>query len=275
MAKVSNAAKQRYTTKMQEFKGSLEAIEKREQATLKAIASHPEQEGIRKLSLAHDTLNLVSYYLLMNDLSVALLGVKNEGYLNNARKGCYKSIIYIEDVVTGLVDAPFSDYEERLEKIKNVEEEKRYFLIRKLGFAIQSVVAAFGENSKWKWSFVELEARFAAVCKNLIDLKNVIAEMDPRKEGYEIRVQHLNLVKRLLQKSADRYRQKYELSTLRIDDFKLAIHYLAALRRLHMVLGESDEADELRKKIEIWKTKMETDSKRIEQEAKKAGASTS
>jgi hypothetical protein len=64
-----------------------------------------------------------------------------------------------------------------------------------------------------------------------------------------------------LQRSADRYREKYELSTLRIDDFKLAISFLAALRRIHILVGETENADQIKKKMDVWKTKMETDER--------------
>ena len=268
MARVSNEARQRYTTKLKEFKADIEKIQKREQEILVQIQQKPQQAAVRRLTVAHQSLNLVSYYLLMNELSVALLGVKNEEYLNGARKGCYKSIIHLESVVSSLVDAPFADYEERLEPLKSVAEDKRFFLIRKLGFAIQSVIDGFGDNSKWKWSFVELEARFSTVSKNMLDLKNLVAGLDPRADGYETRLLHLNLVKRYMQKSADGYRQKYELSTSRIDDFKLAIGYLSGLRRLHIILGEANDADGLKKKIEIWSSKMEADSKRLDQKSK-------
>ncbi len=268
MARVSTEAKNRYAAKLLDFKSDIEEIQKRERRLLSLIEEKPEQAGVRRLSLAHDSLNLVSYYLLMNNLSIALLGAKNESYLNTARKACYRAIIYLEEIVSAMIDAPFSEYEQRLSQILKVQEEKRFFLIRKLGFAIQSVIAAFGENTKWKWSFVELEGRFATVAKNMLDLKHLLAGLDPRVDGYQTRVAHLDLVKRLMQRSADGYRHKYELSTSRIDDFRMAINYLAGLRRLHIVLGESEESEALKKKIDIWNTKMEADSKRVEQESR-------
>ena len=72
---------------------------------------------------------------------------------------------------------------------------------------------------------------------------------------------HLDLVQDLLTKAGDRYREKYELSTLRIDDFKHAIAFLAALRRIHILLGDADKAEEIKKKMDVWKSKMETDEK--------------
>jgi hypothetical protein len=93
--------------------------------------------------------------------------------------------------------------------------------------------------------------------------------MDPRSEGYSARLSHLSLAKELLQQAADRYREKYELSTLRIDDIKAGINFLAALRRFHVVLGEVDQAEVVKKKAEIWRLKMENDLKKAEENAKK------
>ena len=134
-------------------------------------------------------------------------------------------------------------------------------MVRKLGFTIQSVEDEFGENSKWRWSFVELEGRFATVAKNLINMKTVLAGLDPRVEGYQARVAHLDLVKYLLQRAADRYREKYEISTLRVDDFKQGIAFLQALRRIHTLLGENQNAEVVKRKIDVWRSKMETDER--------------
>lgn len=269
MGKISIEARKRYFEKINGYKISIDQIFKREQNLLQLISTDEKGADYKRLILADEYLNLVSLYLLMNALSVSLLGVKNEAYLNDARKGCYKSIIVLEEIVTNYVDVPFSEYEEQLKDIEGFDDEKRWQLVCKLGFSIQSVIDGFGDNSKWKWSFVELEGRFATITKNLLNMKVVIAGMDPRVPGYEVRFRHLSLAKKLLQQTADRYRQKYELSTLRIDDFKIAINYLSALRRLHIILGETNDAEIVRKKIEVWKNKMETDLRNLENQDKK------
>ena len=109
---------------------------------------------------------------------------------------------------------------------------------------------------------MEIEGRYATIVKNLLDLKHLTAGLDPRADFYSERNAHLRITKQLLEQSANRYREKYELSTLRIDDFKLAISYLSALRRLHIVLGEVEESEVVRKKIDVWRAKMESDSKK-------------
>ncbi|ORC34304.1 hypothetical protein B4O97_13405 [Marispirochaeta aestuarii] len=266
MGKISEEAKRRYINKIAEYKAAVETIQKREK---ELAAVEGDTANLNKLVLADEVLNLVSYYVLMNALSLSLLGVKNEAYLNDARKGCYKAIIYLEDAVSGQIDAPFSDYEEFLQKIESFDEGKRWELIRKLGFSINAVEDGFGANSKWKWSFVEIEGRYATIVKNLLDLKQLTAGLDPRADFYSERSAHLRLTKQLLEQSANRYREKYELSTSRIDDFKLAINYLAALRRIHILLGEVEESEVIRKKMDVWRAKMESDSKRVDQAKRK------
>ena len=117
-------------------------------------------------------------------------------------------------------------------------------------------------TQKWKWSFVELEGRFAVVAKNMYDFKNYIkAYFDPGDADNEDSILYLRLIKRLLDKSANAYRDKYELSSRRLDDMKAGINFLLALRRVSVALGESDEAEELKKKAMTWKEKMEADQK--------------
>ncbi|MBN1797987.1 MAG: hypothetical protein JW822_05400 [Spirochaetales bacterium] len=271
MAKISQAAKKKYFEKIKEYKKLVNGILEGEKKLKIAMLSDKAGANYKKLQLSDENINLVSYYLLMNSLSVALLGVKNEAFLNEARKCCYKSIIYLEEIVSTYIDAPFSEYEDRLVSIEEYDDIKRYNLVRKLGFAIASVEDAFGINSKWKWSFVELEGRYTTVLKNLINLKTVLGRLNPSVPGYNERREHLDLAVEMLKRTSARYREKYELSTLRIDDMKQGIHYLAALKRLQILLGESEELEITKRKIDVWTTKMEADSKKKDEEKIRKG----
>ena len=267
MGKISAHAKEQYTEKLKTYKQKLEELRQQEQDIATMARRDRPNAGMYNIQAADMNLNIVSYLVFMNNLSVALLGIKNDAYLNEARKTCYKAIICIENAVSNYIDVPFSEYEDKLEKIKAFDQAQRWALVRKLGFSIKSVKDGFGENTKWKWSFVEVEARFAVASKNLIDLKTLVAGLDPRAEFYQERYAHLKLVKSLLQAAADGYREKYELSTSRTDDFKLAIKYLGSLRRLNALVGEPEQANELKKKIDVWKLKMDQDAKKKETSA--------
>ena len=135
-------------------------------------------------------------------------------------------------------------------------------IIRKLGLAITILKDAFGDNSKWKWSFVELEGRFSTIAKNLIDMRSSVKDyFDPHSEDYETTVLYIRLITKLLTDSATAYRDKYELSTRRIDDMRNAIKYLLALRKLNVAIGNSEQAEEIKKKAIVWKDKMDSDHK--------------
>jgi hypothetical protein len=265
----SEEAKRRYSEYIKDHKAAIDAVLEKEKKVKEVIGSGAVGASYQRLTLAEENLGLVASYLLMNSLSWSFLGVKNEAYLNEARKCIYKTLIYLEEIVTPYIDVPFSDYEGGLASIESFADDARYAMVRKLGFAIDSLEDGFGVNSKWKWSFVEMEGRYAVVTKNLLNLKTFVTGMDPRVEGYSARLSHLNLAKELLAQAADRYREKYELSTMRLDDMKIAVNLLAALRRLHQVLAENDQADQVKKKADVWRTKMEADMKKAENPPKK------
>lgn len=262
MAKVDGDARKRYLDAIQVYKKAIEDFQNRENLILQVIEKDSTGVEFKKIRLAEENLNILSFYVVMNELSVTLLNVKNEGFLNEARKVAYKVIIYLEQVVTNAVDVPWSELEAKLALLSSLDYTQRWRLIVKTGFALQSVVDGYGDNTKWKWAFVELEARFATVVKNLLNAKTLFQNMDTQAEAYEITVQHVNLALRLLEQSALKYRERYELSTLRSDDFRMAIRYLGALKLLHQALNHHVDVENIRKKIEIWEQKLDSDQRR-------------
>ena len=269
MAKITSEDRHQYFEKIKPYKATIQALLKREQTVLQIIKKDSRGAAFKRLTLADEMLFLASNYMILGGVSQSMLKQRNEEALNDGRKSLYKAVIYLEEVVSPLVDVPFSDYEERLTEIAPIDAKRRYAIIRKMGLALQLLEDAYGDNTKWKWAFVELEGRYAAVAKNIIDLKMAIVNTDPRSPDYEPTIYHLRLIKKLLMQAADRYREKYELSTNRIDDFKMAIHFLNSLRRIHVLLGEREFAEPLKKKAEIWASKLEMDIKKQEEMASK------
>jgi len=269
MSRVSSEDRYHYLEKIKPYKTTVQSLLKREQMVLQIIKKGNQGAAYKRLTLADEMIFLASNYLVQGAVSQAMLKLRSEEALNDSRKSLYKAVIYLEEVVSPLVDAPFSEYEERLAEIAALDAKRRYDIIRKVGFALQLLKDAYGDNTKWKWAFVELEGRYAAVAKNIIDLKAAVANTDPRSPDYEPTVYHLRLMKKLLLQAADRYREKYELSTNRIDDFRMGINFLNALKRIHILMGERTEAETLKKKAEIWTAKLEVDSKKREEAALK------
>ncbi|MDR2471573.1 MAG: hypothetical protein LBD09_05630 [Treponema sp.] len=265
MAKISLEERKQYQEKIKPYRDKIVEIGGREKNILLAIQKEKDGAAFKRLRLVDEMLNLASYQIIISLVSQMRLKVKEENALNDGRKSLYKSVIYLEEVVSNFVDAPYADYEEKLAEIASLDAAGRYRLVRKMGLAINLLEHAYGDNTKWKWSFVELEARFAAAAKNIIDLKGAVSNTDPRSPNYEPTVYHLRMIKKLLNQAADRSRAKDELSTNRIDDFKQGITFLSALRRVHVLMGDREDAETAKKKLEIWSAKLETDIKRAEQ----------
>jgi len=268
MAKITDHDRHAYLEKVKGYTTAASALLKTEKNMLIEIRKNTPDSPMKKLELADEMLNLASNYIAVNGVSNIVLRNKNEDALNDARKSLYKSVIYLEELVSNYVDASFSEYEEKLAKIEEFDPNQRYLLIRKMGLAIDLLENAYGDNSKWRWTFVEMEGRFAAVAKNIMNLRTAVTNRNPESPYYESTVYHLRLIKKLLAQSADRYREKYELSTGQMLDFKTGISFLSALKRVHIVLAENDEAEAIKKKLSIWTAKLETDLKKQEERKK-------
>jgi len=222
-----------------------------------------------KIKLSITMLTLVRNYLEMFWIYMSIFGQKNENLLIEARKTMHKCLVYLEEVVTSIVDAPFSDYSEGLAKITEVSPAQRYSIVEKIGQQLNNLKEAYGKDSKWKWIFVELEGRYAVIAKNLLNLREYFVNSDFESPHYESTVRHVRKVKELLEQSADGYRKKYELSTKSTEDFQKGINYLSALRRLDIFTGDQDSSVTTKKKIETWTAKMKADAEKQKKEQAK------
>ncbi|MBR3544337.1 MAG: hypothetical protein IKN82_11710 [Treponema sp.] len=262
MAKITNEDRELFKKESKQYEDLIKTELDKEKEMLTTMKGDAVGVEYKKLILAEQMIYIATLYNAINTASVKILEVKNNDALNEGRKILYKALIYLEEVVTNIVNVAPSEISDKMEAIANTPLEKRYFLVRKLGLAIQMIIDAFGDNSKWKWSFVELEGRFAVVAKNLYDFKNYVkAYFDPGDADNENSILYMRLIKTLLDKSANAYRDKYELSSRRLDDMKNAINFLLARRRVSVALSESEDAEELKKKAMTWKEKMEADQK--------------
>lgn len=262
MAKVTNEDRESFKEAIVPYQGKIKGYLTKETTVLNTIRSDETGKEYKKLQLAEDMITTASLYMAINSLSVKMLDVKNNDALNDARKMLYRAVIYCEDVVTDYIDVSFAELSEKLEVITKITIKNRYELMQKLGLAIQMLKDSFGDNSKWKWSFVELEGRFAAVAKNLIDMKNAVKDyFDPNSDNYETTVMYIRMIGRLVESSANGYRDKYEQSSRRLDDMKNAIKFLLARHKVCVAIGDRNSAEEVKKKAVVWHDKMEADHK--------------
>jgi hypothetical protein len=262
--------KQQYLERVSDYQCSIDTILEWEVNALFDMPTEPIEVVFKKLTLTNQMLDLTSLYIVLSEISMAMIELKNDDALNHGRKSLGKALSYLEDIVSPYIDSPLSDYQDKLELIDKMSARQRYFLVRKLGLTIDLLKNSYGDNSKWRWTFVDIEGRFAVVTKNVFDMRNAIVNLEPRSPNYVYALPHMRLIKKLLGRAADRYREKYELSTKVADDFKKGIEFLIALRRLHTVLGESSDAELAKRKTDVWNAKLQSDIKLMEAENKGA-----
>jgi len=263
-----NSEKQKeYDEKVKSYNSSVEQILKDAQdvdvVLKKGTMPAPE---FMKIKLSISMLTLVSNYLAMYWVYVSIFGKKDENLLNEARKSMHRCLVYLEEVVTNIVDAPFSDYEEGLTKIAEVNPTQRYSLVQKIGQQLDNLKEAYGKNPKWTNTILEFEGRYAVVAKNLINLRDYFVNSDFESPHYEPTVRHVKKVRELLEEAASGYRKKYELSTKAVDDFQKGINFLSAIKRLDIFTGDQESAVITKKKIETWTAKMNDDVEKQKKE---------
>jgi hypothetical protein len=261
--KTNNAEKQQYyQKKIAPFDTNIKELLKKEGVVMAECRADPSTAAPKLFSLSEIMLNAASNYLIINGIGQAVLNMKDEEALGEAKKSVSKALIYLQNIVTGKIDAPFSEYEDALSELAAVDSAQRYQLVKKLGLSISLLKIAYGSNTKWRWVFVDMEGHCAAVSKNLLDLKKVQASNDPSSPDYEPILYHAHFVKRMLNEAADRFHSRYMLATKRGEDLWKAGNFLNALRRIHLLFNERDEAEDVKKKYDSWLSVLGAETKK-------------
>jgi hypothetical protein len=262
--KANDTDKQKhYKERIKVYEETIQKLLKNETGVLEECRKDPDNAAVKLFNLSHDMLNLASNYIVLNGISRSIFSNRDEVALNEARKAIFKALIYLENIVTGSVDAPFSDYEKNLAELDSVTPEEKYKMILKIGVAIGLLKSAFGDNPRWRWIFVDMEGRFAVIAKNLFDFKAAFTNMDSRGKYYEATTLHLRRIKALLYNAADRYHERFTISTKQPHDLLAAINFLGAMQKVCIMMNERDEAEEVLRKYKNWEAGYEVELKKI------------
>jgi hypothetical protein len=258
--------KQQFDSEIRVLKGKIDEINRK----IKYLESkHGDNENLNTLLIASFFIDLVSVYCAMTNLSLNLLGYKNESYLDIGRKSLYKALILMEGLVSNAIDIPLNENYELLSTLEDFSDMDKLKLIRRFGYTISLLSDRYGENSKWKWSFVEIEGRYAVIAKNFFNFRRYQQMNNPNVEGFDDRYDYMLLIKDLLLRASNRYREKYELTSHSAEDMKKAVDFLRALKRIHILFKENNDVQSVSKRIELWSQKLEADIKLQDKQVKK------
>ncbi len=266
---ITKAEKAAYNDFIKGYKAKLDELTKQIKETEQKKKKMPNIKGYVNIELIVLYTKYIYTLLNMNKASLDMLKIKNERFLNDARKEFYRVLQLFEEIVGKDIDRPLKENEEYLQTINKFNPSQILNLIKELHTLLQKIMEALGESSKWKWSFVELQGRVAVIIKNLINFSDLQKYRDPRKEFYYDRQEMLKLCKQGLSEAAKQYRNKYEISTKSSEDILRSIELLTALRRINILFGESEEAEKLKNTIEALRLRLEADEKEEEEKKKK------
>ncbi|MDY6935240.1 MAG: hypothetical protein SVZ03_13585 [Spirochaetota bacterium] len=266
---ITRAEKAAYNDYIKEFKSEIDESNRK----IKDLGNRKRKmssiSSYYNLEIVLETIKIIMLYINISDVSIEMLHIKNEGFLNNARKEIYKVLQLMEEIVGSSIDHPLKENEEYIKKIDRVNPKQVLNIIQSIHNYVNTLIERFGESSKWKWSFVDIQGRVAVITKNIVNFSDLQKYRDPRTEYYRERQDLLKLCKHSLNEAAKHYRNRYELSSQVPGDIIKSIDLLVFLRRINVLFGESDEAAKLKNTIDALKARMEAEEKKKEKKKKK------
>ena len=217
----------------------------------------------KKIELAFKYIQISNYFCNMADIALNKIDSRMESTTTDARIALSTSVTYLEDTFGLDVNGSLLTNSEVHEHLENkITDQYKYKIIIYLCYTSKYLKHLFGENSKWKWNLIEIDKRIAILAKNMIDYKTYIKNTNPAIDGYKERVKTMILIKKLISKSIDAYRIKYEVTDKNDEDMLLSINMVDVLRSIANYLGEVQSAEDFKKTHDSLKRILEANQKK-------------
>jgi hypothetical protein len=265
---VGKAEKAAYNDEIKDIKREIDSIKRSTNEAMGKKRKHPRIAGYYNLELALHEMQAIDHYLRMNDLSVEMLGIRNSNFLDAARKGFYKVLQYLEELLGSDIDRTLKENDEYLVSINKLNPKQLLTFTQKTRQILNTLKSKLGQDSKWKWSFVELQARLAIIIRNITSFSEIAKFRDPRSPYFNERRELMQLCKEMLTEAARQYRTKYEMVGKAREDLIKSIEFLSALRKIYVLFGEDVEATRLKNIIDATKMTLEAEDKSKEKAKK-------
>ncbi len=217
-------------------------------------------------------INIIKKHLEISDISLEMLHIKNNKSLDNAKSDFSKIMQLLKEIVGDEVDRPLTENDEYLHKIDRLNPKHILEFSQRIESTFVNLKNKMGEDSKWKWLFVEFQAKIAVGVKNITSFSDIAKYRDPRVEFFYDRQEMMRFCKDGLADAAKQYRTKYEVAGKAREDLKRSIELLAALRKIHVLFGEDEEATKLKNTIDANKQALEADDKAKDKKSKEKGS---
>lgn len=258
---ITKSQKEEFNKQLTEFKNYIEELKKEVNLyKLSMKKCRPVELPYYQIAIVLNSIRLMNTCLNINSLSLYILGLKSENYLNIARKEMYSVISNMEKVVGADFENGLDENRELLDAITEFNPLQRLNFLKALRRTLNDIIDAYESGSKsgskWKWSFPELHFKLAVLAKNLFDFRAYERESDLDNPYYYVRREHFDLIIELSNVAAQEYRAKYDLATNDVSDLKKCIQILEMLRKIYQITSNHDELAKVKNLIESMNAKI-------------------
>ncbi len=179
----------------QPIRQKIKEIEKEIATLQKAMKKNEKLAPFFRFAIIGKLLEKANLQIDLAEASWKQIQVRNSSLLDQARKDIYQIFKHLEEIVTLEIDEPLTFNRDKLIKIRPFTPRHRLNLYKHLRRTIERLIQAYGEKTKWKWSFPELWLKLAVSGKNLFDFREFQAVRDPREEFFYDRQELLKMIK--------------------------------------------------------------------------------
>lgn len=254
---VTKEQKRLFNEKVKTYKNQLEDI-KRESSTLKAVGrSNSIIDPYVQIQLAVLSLQRANTLIVMSRLSIEIQNLKNDSYLNDARKEISNKLNDLLRIVGDNLDGSLTENRDNLKKIEKMTPPRKIRLMEGFKRTTEEVKEVLGPKSKWRWSFPEIHLKTAILAKNMFDFVEFGKVRDPGEEFFRDRHELLAFITNELLYSAQEYRSRYELSTKDVSDLQIIQRIQELLIRIYSVTGNQNELVKMKNALDAMKEKIE------------------
>ena len=160
-----------YIENLKEFKAYIEDL-KKEVSLYKAQMkknTNKAMDPYYQMALVLNSIKLINTFVGMNEVSLITRNLKAEEQLNYARKEIYAVLSAMEKVVGNDHENGLDENRELLDKITEINPLQRLHFLKSFRKSIANVIDAYGQGSKWRWSWPEIYFKLAVLAKNFFD----------------------------------------------------------------------------------------------------------
>ncbi len=246
-----------FKEKEKKYKDKLSDIEKDIKMIKSTLKKNPEYELYGKIKVAVLTIQKSAVNSELSILSQALLNIRGDSYLNEARKEIYS--LLVDFLTLSKIDffSTLTDNQEFLSKISAMDPKEKLVFVKGCWEMINRLYE-LELQGKYRWSFPDIFQKLSLVIFSFLDFKLLEKTKNSDMPYYDELHEHLELLVDCLDKSAQEFRNKFELATKDVESLQNMQKILEMLKKIYNFSGNQQGEVKTANLIESTKEKIES-----------------